>query len=112
MGYVVQTDSRHLNLQSGSSVVVKMGPFLDETDGKSTMESLLIAQADVRLSKNDGAFAPKNDATLASHNENGWYNVTLNGNDTYTEGTLLIHINKDGALPLWRKFKVREVTEN
>lgn len=82
------------------------GPFVDSTDGYTPETGLTISQADVRLSKNGGAFAQKNDATAASHDENGWYNVPLNTTDTNTLGSLIIAVNESGALPVWREFQV------
>lgn len=64
-------------LRQNTAATVKMGPFLDETDGKTAETGLTIAQADVRLSKNGGDFAQKNDAAGATHDENGWYDVPL-----------------------------------
>jgi len=92
--------------QYGSSGYVKMGPFIDDTDGKTPLTTLTIAQADVKLSKNNATFAQKSDVTACAHNENGWYNVFLNATDINTAGYIDILIDMDGALPVKRKFKV------
>jgi len=39
-----------LFLKQSTAVTVKIGPFLDDTDGKTAETGLTIAQADVRLS--------------------------------------------------------------
>ncbi len=85
---------------------VKMGPFLDETDGITPMTSLTIAQADIKLSKNNNAYAAKNDASAAVHDENGWYDVTLNATDTNFQGQMNILIDVAGALTVKRKVQV------
>jgi len=93
---------------------VKIGPFISDVDGKTPVIDLVIAQADVRLSKNNQDFAQKDDTGSAVHDENGWYDIPLNANDTTlvkpgmgaTNGHILISIIKSGALPVWRKFVV------
>lgn len=93
---------------------VKLGPFVSEADGKTTMDgstpsrTITIAQADVQLSKNNGAFAQKHEATSAVHDEKGWYDITLDATDLAPEysGHLLVAIDVHGALPVSRKFAV------
>ncbi len=97
-------------LKQSTSVTVKVGPFLDEDDGKTVEGSLTITQPDVRLSKNGGAFAQKNAAQTLAHDENGYYGLTLNATDTGTLGRLTVHIHESGALPVWHDFEV--VTAN
>ena len=88
--------------------LVKIGPFLSVTDGKTPMMGLTINQADVRLSKNNEDYAQKNEASVAVHDANGWYDVALDGTDLSPgyAGHLLIAVNVVGALPVWRKFAV------
>lgn len=87
---------------------VKIGPFLSVTDGKTPMTELSLMHTDVRLSKNNGTFAPKNEITVPAHDAGGWYNVILDGSDLNEgyNGQLLISISVAGALPVWRKFSV------
>ena len=86
---------------------VKIGPFISDVDGKTPVIDLVIVQADVRLSKNNQDFAQKDDTGSAVHDENGWYDIPLNANDTTIDnGHILISIIKSGALPVWRKFVV------
>lgn len=93
-------------LKQATAVTVAMGPFVDDTDGKTAETALTIAQADVRLSKNGAAFAQKSDAAACTHLENGHYACSLNGTDTGTLGHLRVAIAESGALPVWRDFLV------
>jgi len=87
-------------------VTFRMGPFMDENDGKTVLTGLTISNSDVRLSKNDGAFGAMAGAAAITHDENGWYVVTLASADTGTQGNLLVAIHMTGALPVWRFFEV------
>lgn len=93
-------------LKQSTAVTLKLGPFLDSTDGNTEETALTINQADVKLSKSDGALAQKNDAGAATHDANGWYGVPLNAADTGTLGKLLIYVHVAGALPVWREYLV------
>lgn len=93
-------------LEQGSSVDIMMGPFLDETNGKTPETALTISQADIRLSKNGASFAQSADSGGASHEENGWYSLTLHVTDVNTVGRLIVAIHESGALPVWREFMV------
>ncbi len=107
MGFQMYTGGRYV-LGSNVSATVKMGPFLSSANGNTVMDSLTIAQADVRLSKNDGAYAQKAESSSATHDENGWYDVNLSGTDTNTTGNVLIAIHVTGALPVFRMFEVSQ----
>lgn len=93
-------------LKQSTAVDIKVGPFLDSTDGNTVEGGLTITQPDIRLSKNGGAFAQKGSAQTLSHNENGWYTVNLSTTDTNTLGTLVVAIHESGALPVWQTFMV------
>ena len=93
-------------LRQSTAVNIKLGPFVDEEDGVTPLTSLTISQADVRLAKNDGNWAQKSASGNASHEENGWYEISLSATDTNTLGTLIVAVNKSGALPVWREFQV------
>jgi len=97
-------------LKKSTAATIKLGPFIDDTDGKTAETGLTIAQADVRLSKNGGDFAKKNSTTSATHDENGYYDIPLDATDTGTLGRLRVAVNKSGALPVWQDFLV--VTAN
>ena len=93
-------------IKQSTSSTIKLGPFLDDTDGKTPETGLTISQADIRLSKNGGAFAQSNNAAGATHNENGYYDVPLNTTDTNTLGTLRVAVSESGALPVWQDYMV------
>ena len=93
-------------LKQSTSADVVVGPFVDDTDGKTVETSLTIGQADCQLSKNGGAVAQKNDATSASHLGGGHYKVPFNTTDTNTLGRLRLYVNESGALPVWADFMV------
>lgn len=93
-------------LKQSTAVDIALGPFVDSTDGFTAETGLTIAQADVRLKKNAGAWAQKNQASSATHEENGWYEVSLDATDTNTLGILVIAVVEAGALPVWEKFMV------
>jgi len=85
---------------------IRLGPFVDQTDGFTAETGLTLAQADIRLSKNEGAFAQKNEATSCTHLENGYYKCPLDATDTGTAGILLVAVNESGALPVWKECTV------
>ena len=93
-------------IKQSTASTIKLGPFLDDTDGKTPETGLTISQADIRLSKNGGAFAQSNNTAGATHNENGYYDVPLNTTDANTLGTLRVAISKSGALPVWQDYMV------
>lgn len=92
-------------LKQSTSATIKLGPFINPADGTAAT-GLTITQADVRLSKNGGDFAQKNDATSATHDEGGMYDVPLNSTDTNTCGILTVLVNESGAAPIALDFVV------
>lgn len=97
-------------LKQSTAVTVKMGPFLDSTDGNTAETGLTLTQADIRLSKNGGNMAQKNDASAATHDELGYYDCDLDATDTGTLGRLKLMVHESGALPVWHEYMV--VTAN
>lgn len=95
-------------IRQSTAIDVAVGPFLDSTDGVTVESGLTITQPDIRLSKNGAAFAQKSAAQTASHMENGYYSVNLSTTDTNTVGTLRLHVNETGGLPVWLEFQVVE----
>lgn len=93
-------------LRQSTAVTLKLGPFVDDADGKTAETGLSVTQSTVRLSKEGGAFAQKNEATTGTHDENGWYGIPLNATDTGTLGVLRIAIAISGALPVWETCQV------
>jgi hypothetical protein len=95
-----------LHLKQSTSVDVPIGPFLDDTDGKTAETALTLTQPDIRLKKNGGAWAQKAAAQTLTHEEAGWYEVTLDATDTNTLGLLKVAVHEAGALPVWQDFMV------
>ena len=93
-------------LKQSTSVDVPIGPFLDATDGITPETALTITQPDVRLKKNAAAWAQKAAAQTLSHEENGFYEVTLDATDTDTLGLLRLAVFESGACPVWEDFVV------
>lgn len=93
-------------LRQSTSQVIRFGPLLDSTDGVTPETGLTIAQADMQLSKDGGAFAQKNAAGNAAHDADGWYSTTLNTTDTATNGIMLLQVTVAGALPVWHEYYV------
>ena len=93
-------------LKQSTARTLVIGPFLDSTDGVTPETGLTISQADIRLSKNGGAFAQTNNATGATHMENGYYSVPLDATDTNTLGVLRVAVAESGALPVWQDLMV------
>jgi len=98
-------------LKQSTAVDVIVGPFVDKTDGNTAETALTVTQAEVRLSKNGGNMAQKNEATALAHDELGYYDCNLDATDTNTLGRLqlMIHESAD-ALPVYHEFMV--VTAN
>jgi len=95
-------------LKQSTAYTFRLGPFVDDTDGKTAETGLTISQADVRLSKNGGNFAQKNESSSSSHDEIGYYIVVLDTTDTNTVGELLVAVHESGALPVFKTFQVVE----
>lgn len=93
-------------LKQSTAATIVLGPFIDDTDGKTAETGLTIAQADVRLSKAGGAFAQKGDASSATHMEFGYYSVPLSTADTGTLGPLKVCVSEAGALPVFADYTV------
>lgn len=94
--------------QSTASQSVIIGPFVDSGDGNTQETALTIANTDIRLSKNGGNLAAKNSGG-GTHDEEGWYTITLDATDTNTVGRLQLfcHIQAS-ALPVFAEFQVLE----
>lgn len=95
-------------IRQSTSVDVLIGPFLDDTDGKTDEGGLTIEDEHILLSKNGQAMAAKNDANNAVHDAGGYYNCPLNTTDTDTVGQLTIALHMVGALPVRLDFQVMD----
>ena len=93
-------------LKQSTSFTFRIGPFVDSTDGVTAETALTIAQADIQISKNGGAFAQTSASPTTTHDADGWYQCPLTSTDTNTLGPLTVQIVMAGALPVWEHFMV------
>lgn len=93
--------------QSTASQSIIIGPFVDSTDGNTAETGLTIANTDIRLSKNGANIAAKNSGG-GTHDELGYYTITLDATDTDTVGRLQVAVHVSGALPVYHDFTVVE----
>lgn len=75
------------------------------TDG-TRKTGLTISQSDIKLSKNGGTYATKNDSTSSGHDAAGNYKVALNATDTGTLGRLTLDCVKSGIIFVPMDFMV------
>lgn len=106
MYYRKRREDRMRYLKQSTAVDLAIGPFVDATDAVTAETALTITQPDIRLKKNGGAWGQKNAAQTLSHEENGWYEVSLDATDTGTLGVLALAVHEAGALPVWHEFMV------
>lgn len=92
--------------QSTASQAVKIGPFVDSTDGVTPEESLTISAGEIKISKNGAAMTGT--AGSGVHDADGWYTTTLDATDTDTVGRLQVMCYESGALPVFGEFMVLE----
>jgi len=89
-------------LKQSTAAILKLGPFIDSTDGVTPETGLTIAQADIQISKAGAAFAKTSAASpTTTHDAEGWYPVPLTATDTGTLGMIAVQVNMSGALPVW-----------
>lgn len=93
-------------LKQSTSRDIGIGPFVDNIDGFTAKTALTLTQPDIRLKKNSGNWAQKNAAQTLPHEENGWYELTLDDTDTNTLGILLVSVQESGALPVQHEFQI------
>lgn len=95
--------------QATASQARALGPFVSDSDFKTTQTALTIANTDIKLVVNGAASANKN-AGGGTHRVNGVYGVTFDATDTATVGELEVSVVVSGALPVFDKFTVVEET--
>lgn len=94
---------RYLKFQT--PVTLRIGPFLDITDGVTEEESL--AGGGIERAREGEAFAPRSDTTATVHDAEGWYSCVLNATDTGLVGSLIVKAHSAGThLPVWHEFMV------
>jgi hypothetical protein len=94
--------------QSTASQEVLLGPFLDDTDGKTAETGLTIANTDIKVWKNGGTTEASKNSGGATHIASGRYYAVMDATDTDTCGPLELNIHVSGALPVRRECHVYE----
>jgi hypothetical protein len=94
--------------QSTASQEVLLGPFVDDTDGKTAETGLTIANTDIKLWVEGATTEASKTSGGATHIASGRYYAVLDATDTATVGKLEINVHVAGALPVRREFHVLE----
>jgi hypothetical protein len=92
--------------QSTASQEVLLGPFLDDTDGKTAETGLTIANTDIKIWKSGGTTEASKNSGGATHIAAGRYYAVLDATDTDTIGPLEINVHVSGALPVKKTCEV------
>jgi hypothetical protein len=85
--------------QSTASQEVLIGPFLDDTDGKTAETGLTIANTDIKIWKHGATTLANKNSGGATHISGGIYSMVLDATDTDTVGMMEIFVSISGALP-------------
>ena len=104
-----------IEIKVSTAVTFLLGPFVDKTDGVAIETGLATAMDNastgIRVSKNGGNMADRNDSTVPAHDEDGFYTIVLDTTDTNALGFLHVEYSEPAtALPAWKDFSV--VTAN
>ncbi|MHB9878297.1 hypothetical protein ACSMXM_01330 [Pacificimonas sp. ICDLI1SI03] len=83
-----------------ASQEIMLGPFYDETDALTPETGLTIDATDIRVWKTGASVLTAKNSGGATHVESGLYVAVLDATDTATPGSLSIHVNATGALPV------------
>lgn len=92
--------------QSTASQEILLGPFVDDTDGKTAETALTIANTDIKVWKTGATTLANKNSGGATHISNGNYYAVLNATDTDTLGPLEVIVQVSGALPVRREYQV------
>ena len=91
-------------VRQSSIITVKMGPFVDKTDGVTPRTALTPT---VKLAKNGGILTARNSVTAITHDADGYYAVELNATDTGTLGGLqAVSTDSANILPVYHELMV------
>lgn len=92
--------------QSTASQEIRLGTFLDDTDGKTAETGLTIANTDIKISKAGTTTEANKNSGGATHIASGRYYAVLDATDTDTLGSGEINVSVAGALPVKLYFTV------
>jgi hypothetical protein len=84
--------------QSTSSQEVLIGPFLDDTDGKTPETLLTILSTDIKIWKGGTTTLVNKNSGGATHVSGGVYSLVLDDVDTDTVGMMKIFVSIGGSL--------------
>ncbi len=93
------------SLRQSTTATIKIGPFVSPSDALTPFTA---GGFTVKLSKNSGALAARNDATAITHDADGYYLVELNAADTNTLQELTVEVpgSAGNYLPIWKDYEV------
>lgn len=98
-------------VKQSTATTLLLGPFIDDTDGKTAETALTLSQGDVLLWKEGGTtLAQKNESTSCTHRSNGLYTCPVDTTDTNTLGILTVSVHEAGALPVRHDYFVVPAT--
>lgn len=86
--------------KSTASQEMPLGPFLDDTDGKTPETGLSIANTDIKLFKAGATSAVSKNSGGATHDASGNYYAVFDATDTDIVGPMKITVQKTGALSI------------
>lgn len=92
--------------QSTAGQEVPLGPFLDDTDGKTAETALAIANTDIKIFKSGATAEVSKNSGGATHIASGRYYCVLDATDTNTLGSGELNVHVAGALPVKVRFTV------
>lgn len=99
-------------LKQSTEIKVRIGPFVDATDGLTPETGITLGTADEAelLKANGAATVDISGATWAAiTGSDGWYDLTLTASHTDTVGELVVIVQDDSVcLPVFCKFQVVE----
>ena len=85
-------------LKQSTAVTVKVGPFVDSTDGNTEETALTIANTDIKIWVAGATTLANKNSGGATHISNGIYYCVLDATDTATLGSLVVFVHVSGAL--------------
>jgi hypothetical protein len=100
-------------IRASTASTIIVGPFLDDTDGKTPETAIDVTTIDCDLYKR----STKYDLTLTAsggdndcvHVANGYYSLELTTGNTDTTGRARITFNVSGAMPVWEDLDIQWV---
>lgn len=93
-------------IKQSTAVTIRLGPFVDRTDGATAETGLNIPASQVKIRKGDGTTTTKHEPTALQHDSDGWYFCKLDEVDTDTLEVLEVSVDVAEALPTWRELNV------